>query len=217
MSITIVQKQIEADLQWREAELVSLKMLLAASPSGSERQRALLRACTAMLYAHYEGFCKFCWVLFQESVESRNHTREQLREALAISSLSKEFKRVKNEPNTSLWNFALNDFKILLAEKALFPEAVDTESNLWPDVSKSINERFCLKYANLTIYESLLKQLVGRRNKIAHGEKLEIANIVQFQELEHAATSVMHELAVEVLESLENNRYLSLPPAAVEI
>ena len=61
--------QIEADLKWREGELASLKLLAASADHGSDRQRAILRALWAMLYAHYEGFCLFCWDLMLSAIE----------------------------------------------------------------------------------------------------------------------------------------------------
>jgi len=51
--------ELEQDLNWREAELASLKVLVAEATAGTVSHQALLRALWAMLYAHYEGFCKF--------------------------------------------------------------------------------------------------------------------------------------------------------------
>jgi hypothetical protein len=56
-------KQIEEDLDWREAELASFKILISSAPKGSVRESALLRAIWALLYAHYEGFCNQTFLL----------------------------------------------------------------------------------------------------------------------------------------------------------
>ena len=54
-------QQLEEDLSWREGEIASLKLaIVAAVPS---RRAPLLRAAWALLYAHYEGFCRFAWAL----------------------------------------------------------------------------------------------------------------------------------------------------------
>jgi len=47
-----LSEQLEDDLSWREAELASLKVTLLEAPSGSVKQRTLLRAACALLYAH---------------------------------------------------------------------------------------------------------------------------------------------------------------------
>jgi MAE_28990/MAE_18760-like HEPN len=57
-----------------------------------------------------------------------------------------------------------------------------------------------------------LGQLVDRRNKIAHGEKLEIASLPQFVRFENAATLVMHDLAVAVVNCLDKKEYLQTLP-----
>lgn len=50
--------------------------------------------------------------------------------------------------------------------------------------------------------------MLGKRNGIAHGEKLEVDNLCQFQKLEHAAILVMHELAITVMDCIKNKSYL---------
>ena len=52
-------KQIEADLDWRESELAVLRKHLLSTTVGSTQETTFLRTNLAMLYAHYEGFCKF--------------------------------------------------------------------------------------------------------------------------------------------------------------
>jgi len=56
-------REIENDLRWREAELASLKAHAISTRSNDVAHKAALRAIWAMLYAHYEGFTKFCWEL----------------------------------------------------------------------------------------------------------------------------------------------------------
>lgn len=58
MSVDVV---LERDLKWREAELASLKRLAITSSTETVAYQGLLRALWALLYAHYEGFTKFCW------------------------------------------------------------------------------------------------------------------------------------------------------------
>ena len=203
------QEEIEQDLAWREAEMGSLKMLLASAVSGSDRQRALLRACSAMLYAHYEGFCKFCWTMMLDTIEAEAHMRKDLAECMAKRSMISVFRQLRGDTSDeSLWRFATSEFHDQLKQVAVFQDEVDTESNLWPRVSQKINDSVGLQCPLLSAHEDELRQLVGRRNKIAHGEKLEIANIQQFQKFENAAVLVMHELAIAVVECLEKKTYL---------
>jgi hypothetical protein len=55
--------------------------------------------------------------------------------------------------------------------------------------------------------EVLLKRLVAHRNDIAHGKKLIITDLNQFQRLEDAALIAMHDLALEVIEFISSKAY----------
>lgn len=117
------ESQIEQDLSWREAELASLKLLLVSTPKNSARHKALLRACCAQLYAHYEGFCKFCWTLMLEAITTHSHLRYELIEPLQKLSLNPAFKKLRGDTSdNNLYNFAHRSFQDLLREIATFPE-----------------------------------------------------------------------------------------------
>ena len=210
-------QEIENDLAWREAEMGALKLLLASAPAGSDRQRALLRACCAMVYAHYEGFCKFCWTLMLASIEAQSLLRQDLAEPLARRAMASVFRALRgNTSDIKLWEFGVKSFSAQLTQKAVFPDEIDTESNLWPAVATRINESVGLQCSLFDVHDAELRQLVGRRNKIAHGEKLEIANLEQLQKFEHAAVLAMHDLALAVVECLDKKSFLRpATPAAV--
>jgi hypothetical protein len=202
-------EQIEKDLAWREAEMGALKLLLASAPAGSDRHRALMRACCAMIYAHYEGFCKFCWTLMLDTIEKQSLARQDLVDPLARRAMAAVFRALRGDTSdVRLWDFATNTFATLLKERAAFPDEIDTESNLWPAVAKRINVSIGIECPMFDAHDAELRQLVGRRNKIAHGEKLEMANLAQLQKFEHAAVVAMHDLAIAVVDCLEKKTYL---------
>ena len=206
-------KEIEQDLAWRESELGVLKLLLATSPSGGARQRALLRACSAMLYAHYEGFCKFSWTLMLNTIDAEVHPRCDLAEPLAKRAMADVFKALRaNTSADNLWSFSTLDFQSELKLSASFSDEIDTKSNLWPDLARQINASVGLECPLFGLHSAELGRLVDRRNKIAHGEKLEIADIKQFQAFEHSVILVMHDLAVAIVKSLEEKTYLLHKP-----
>src|SRR6266403_2500607 len=121
--------QIESDLNWREGEIASLKLLAASFPTDSNRQRALLRALWTMLYAHYEGFCKFCWDLLLTAIETEGPARKELREPIAKFSLRKVFKTMRgNFSDEALWDFFHRDLAAHLAAPATFPIKLETQS-----------------------------------------------------------------------------------------
>jgi hypothetical protein len=93
-----IEQLIDSDLRWREAELVSMKALAwrAESDPGTPRHQALLRACWLLLYAHYEGFCKYSWDVYMEKLESMCIERRKLTDDLLCISSAKMLQRIKS-------------------------------------------------------------------------------------------------------------------------
>lgn len=207
MSIDLANA-LEEDLSWREHELASLKLTVIDSDPGSTRQLALLRALWALVYAHYEGFCKFAWDQYLEVIEELGPIRRDCSECVAQLSLAKEFKALKADLSPEgLWGFCTGRFATLMAEPAKFALRLETESNLWPSLLKENSSRVGLKLATLDANDMKLRSLVARRNEIAHGQKMTIASLSEYQPYEDAAVLVMHELAVAVIEAVEQRSF----------
>lgn len=204
-----IERQIETDLVWREQELVTLKLLAARESSDHVRHAAILRALVAMLYAHYEGFCRFCWELFLTAIKTNNpefrHLTEEMRQSFAEATL----KKMRNATSRELLEFLIcyDSFLRLRISELDLPK-IDTESNLWPSLVQSINAGLGLKCELLANYTEELRALVGRRNGIAHGEKLTVPTLSKYAELEKGTLLVMHELAIAVLEALNGRLYI---------
>lgn len=206
-----IAEDLEDDLRWREEELASLRVLAMSSGSSAPRQQALLRALCALLYAHYEGFCRFAWDYYLEELEKRGVVRSQCRPEVIILSLRKQFKGVQGDlsPN-GLWSFFQNELPALLEEHLTFPMKLETESNLWPNLLIRNSLAAGLPCPAAKAQSIKLKTLVSRRNQIAHGQKELIKSLAEYTAYEHAAVIVMHELAIAVLDALESQAYLAI-------
>ncbi len=124
-------KSLEEDLDWRQAELVSLKLLVADSAKGGTRERTLLRALWTLLYAHYEGFCKFAWDFYLDTLESAKCYRNTCSIPIARFSLATRFKQLRgNLTNESLWSAFTSEFDVWMKEMACFEQKLETDSNL---------------------------------------------------------------------------------------
>ena len=205
-------QQLEDDLKWREAELASLKEQVVISSKHSVRYQALLRAMLALLYAHYEGFCKFAWELYLDELQNSRIKRKDCKDSIAKLSLQKQFKRIRgNLSPENLWYFGETGFKSLLEENLDFPVKLETKSNLKPDLFKDNSRQAGLTCTLVDKHELKLKLLVTRRNEIAHGQKLTIKNLKTYEEYEDAAIEVMHELAIAIVDCLDKKLYLKNP------
>jgi len=200
---------LEEELNWREAELASLKLLVLEAAPKSVRQSSLLRALWAMLYAHYEGFCKFTWDYYLENLEQLGISRESSCEPIARFSLAKKFRELRGDLRSNmLWSVYTRDFQAWMKEQLKFDLRLETDSNLWPNLLRVNSAEVDLPYKKVDEHELKLKTLVARRNEIAHGKKMVIASLEEYQPYEDAVILVMHELAVAVLECLEKKTYL---------
>lgn len=165
-----------------------------------------------MLYAHYEGFCKFAWNLYLEGIKQQNLNRNQCCEPIKIFSLKKKFKQVGgNLSSKFLWEFFSTELPKMLNEDLEFaPQEyqLETKSNLKPELLKSNLEEINLFCPIIDEHEVILKRLVEMRNSIAHGEKNLIQELSEYEKYEKAAFDVMYELGLTIIESLEGQKYL---------
>ncbi len=203
---------LEGDLRWREAELVSLKRLAIVHNDNDIVLRATLRACWALLYAHFEGFTKFCWELLLDHVQSEGISVSQLSKDFQLLALEKLFRAIRgNSKSNSLWEFFNTSLPAELQNIAFFPTEcrLETESNLWPSVFERECARIGLKSTTLESSRVRLQALVSRRNDIAHGKNMTIKSVDEYSEYEHATLLVLHDLAVQVLNAIENKAYMT--------
>jgi hypothetical protein len=204
---------LENDLRWRESELVSLKRLAIVNRDNADIFISVLRACWALLYAHYEGFTKFCWELLLDQIQNEKIPIKDLSETYQILALEKEFRSLRGKiDSASIHRFVNIEFPGVVSEDANFPEEcrLQTESNLWPNVFERECARVGICCNELDSSRTRIKTLVARRNEIAHGKKMTIDTIEEYTEYESATLVVLHDLAVQVFESLENRKYMRI-------
>jgi hypothetical protein len=203
--------EIEEDLKWREAELGSLKLAAASAPPKSDRQRALLRALWTMLYAHYEGFFKFCWDLLLNEIEKDGCLRDKAIMPVAVLSLSKAFQELRGDTSAAaIWTFVHTRLPEAMKQPVAFANRLETKSNLWANLAKENSASVGLPTTQIEVNGPQINAIVGRRNEIAHGKKLIVESLDDYSVYEQAAMVVMHELAVAVVDQLDT-RSFALP------
>ena len=203
------EHQLEHDLNWREGELASLKVLAAEASPGTARHRALLRSLWAMLYAHYEGFCKFAWDTYLDHLQVSAPLRRDCVESIARYSLAESFRSLRGDLSLQgMWNYCSTTYAALMSTPVTFGIRLETNSNLWPHLCRENSAAVSLPHATVDEHWSKLRALVSRRNDIAHGQPMVIRTIDEYQEYESAAFEVMYELALGIVDCLSNRTYL---------
>jgi len=168
------QDRLDSELAWRIQEFSSLNS--AISTAGSVTDKALIRASTALIYAHWEGFIKNSSVLYVEFVNSRRLAYTQLSSVFAVIGLRNRIAAMLNDGPTKSQE-AFDFVKNQLSNRAQFDpqSAINTESNLSSSVFKKILETIGLEVTPYEGYSNFIdKSLLKKRNSIAHGNYEEL-------------------------------------------
>ncbi|QHA80253.1 hypothetical protein E3Z27_00430 [Pseudomonas mediterranea] len=199
---------LETDLNWRESELASFKISILSAGRKTVRESALLRGAWAILYSHYEGFCKFAWDSYLDELEKMQLPRSEFCSDMAALSLRKNFKKMRGAlSDKDLWDFGQSKFAEMQTGIATFDEKLETDSNLWPNLYRDNAKALGVSPTYIDTYATEIKTLVARRNDIAHGQKMTVKDIQEYQEYENAALLVMHDLALCLIEAFESGAY----------
>ncbi|WP_065327179.1 MAE_28990/MAE_18760 family HEPN-like nuclease [Tritonibacter mobilis] len=199
-------ESLTTDLDWRESELGSLRILLSRNDISKKQKEVLLRAAWAMLYAHYEGFSKFCLTVFYDEASKRMSDCEALPPRTKALALDKQLKRLKSLPSLEMLYEMEAITDQVKALKPDFPE-VDTKSNLWPSVMNDLLLDADIIIDALSLHSAKLKTLVARRNGIAHGQKNFIDEVDYYFTYENAVYDVLYHLAYSVDDRLTKAPY----------
>lgn len=198
---------ITNDLDWREAEIASMRVVLSLNELTPIQKQTLLRAAWALLYAHYEGFCKNTLATYYDFISTSGIVCENLPQKIQLFALRKKLTHIRNLQDHDLVPEIINFKTSYLSNSPDFPD-VDTQSNLWPNLLIALMETADLDTSIVSENEIKLKTLVSRRNKIAHGENNIIQEIEYYRTFENAVYNVMYDLAIQV------DKRLSQPPFA---
>jgi len=218
------EQQIEDDLSWRMEELATLKVQVLAQRKDSQAYRSLLRALFIMLYAHYEGFCRFVLSVYLDRIEKSRVSRRDCLDVIAKFSLRREVRVANTSQSISdVYDFVVLSMEKMLAQVVVFEVDNKTseykllgESNLYPSM---LLENCCclgLPHIEISSNETRLRALVSRRNDIAHGRQKTIRDLSEYQEFENAAYRVMLELAISVNGSIDEFKFMK-PVSEYEI
>lgn len=196
-------QEIERDLDWREAELGILKILLANESIGEREKLVLYRAAWALLYAHYEGFCKFALTVYYDTIQKSGKCHEELPKSIQALALDREVNVLRNLPTVDFLSRIMSFDTEIMKKTAKFPD-VDTESNLWPKTLLSLLDHAEIDLPTLNSSNRSLATLVSRRNKIAHGERDIIPEYGYYAQYDEVVRNVMYDLAITIDDKLKS-------------
>lgn len=200
---------IDEELNWRDKELALAKMQFAAAPKDSELRKYLAKVLVLISYAHYEGFVKYCWDRYINHIKAKNLKIKQLETKIRQIALQEHFSEVKKSWNIQDFISHLENHQAILDSIANKIEPLETNSNLWPNLLKDNNEKISIILSTLDPNIAKVKKLVGLRNNLAHGEKIQLTNEDEILDLAEAAGEVMIDLALQIEEAIRIQKFLN--------
>jgi hypothetical protein len=169
-----LQTALDEEIAWRVKEIADMK--LAAKKNDGLSEGTLIRAGVALLYAHWEGFVRSAATTYVNFVDNQGRTYGDLQTCFAVLGISKQLTELVNARKPRV-RIAAVDFirQCSTTRSQLQKFTVDTKSNLRAVVFENIASSIGIK---IQPYESRFKlmdeSLLSRRNKIAHGEYLDL-------------------------------------------
>lgn len=224
MSTTLAQlfaKELEQDLDWRLSELAVLKIQAAQAAARTTLHGGLLRALVALLYAHYEGFCKQALRGYMELLVRHAVQRQALADNIKLLSLSHIFRKFHSDLSApSCWKFFQNTLPTELVSPVSFALdkngefLLEGDSNMYPALLSSNLDNLNVPKSFVDNNAIRLKTLVDQRNGIAHGRKLTVSSLADYEAFEKVVSDVMYELAYCLVDAAEKKTYLLSPPTS---
>jgi MAE_28990/MAE_18760-like HEPN len=225
MNLAELRAELEADRAWREEEIRSFQNR-GASIIDAEGQKRYRRALVLLLYAHYEGFCRFAFVLYVSAINRSGISCGEACHAIAAASLADLFRNLRNpQMKTDLFRRELPDDAKLhqFAREREFVErtsevkmrpvnipdhVVDTESNLTPVVLKKNLFRLGLPHDQFQAHDDEINKLLRIRNGISHGSLREGVEQELYEQLRTATFTIMSGLGAGIMKALSDRAYM---------
>jgi len=184
-------------MAWR---LKEVKAFSVASKGNGPERRYFIRAGVALIYAHWEGFIKVSSEMYLKFVNSRGLKYSELKSCFSVFGLKSKLQSLA-ESRQSRANIDAFDFIVAEMDNTArlqLGSAINTESNLTSKVFINIATSIDIDVREyLSRFNLIDESLVRRRNKIAHGEFIEIGG-AEFVDLVDDVLKMMREYKTDL-------------------
>jgi MAE_28990/MAE_18760-like HEPN len=191
-----LNQRLTDELIWRKREIADLKALIDNRGFTASKHNTLLRSGVTILYAHWEGYIKIASKSYLEFVARQKLTYDELAINFIAIAMKVKLNEVTEASKATVFTEATRFILTQTNQRSSIPyeNVVATGSNLSSSILREIT---CLLGLEYTFYEThqviIDEQLLSRRNKIAHGERLEYLSLSrdEYQQLHEQILSMM--------------------------
>ncbi len=206
-TITDFQDAIDAEHAWRLKELANYVLTIRTKESPA--RRVLVRAGVPLVYAHWEGFVKCASLTYLKYVGDQRLRYADLSPCFVVFGVKRHLGHLVSSKKSRLNIQAVEFFTESMNERAnlVLAKAVNTESNL----SSSVFEDIALSLGidsepYRTKFNLIDESLLNRRNRIAHGEFLDI-EADEFRTLTDQVIGLMRCYKNDILNAASSSAY----------
>lgn len=170
-----LQDYLDKDFSWRLKELADVKSIVRESEQ--TRQKTAIRSAICLAYAHWEGFVKKSAEVYIKYVSNQRLTYEELSHCFLVIGAKRHIQNLSNTGSPKHAVQTVEFFRNELSNRAFLsiPKPVNTRSNLSSVVFEEIAVAIGVDPTGFSSrYNQIDTELLKRRNRIAHGEYLEL-------------------------------------------
>lgn len=213
-TIEDLQEAVDAEMAWRKHDLTAIKANINSSRAFAKD--SALRAGITLLYAHWEGAIKNIASYYLQYVSNLKLPYNKLMSNFLAISTKAEINSFTETNKVSLQTKVIDTVFAKYAIKSNIPytDVIKTNSNLNSNVFSEIMSTIGLKCDYYeTNYTLIDEVLLNMRNRIAHGQKLDILSLDEdrYNEIHDKILSLMVAFSNQVTNAAINKEYLNTP------
>lgn len=208
----LLQSKLDKNLSYRKQELTILKTEILKARG--KVLNTFLRAGMLLIYSHWEGFIKEASKEYLRFLNDQNILCSQMKDNFFVTSLKGNIIDVSKSRKTTkhyeLFNKIANSSTVIFKVNVDSNEKpiIETQSNLKWELFEEI-----LFIVGIDSFDSTNRQIVDtilldKRNKIAHGERIQLVKV--FDSEEHANDviqeySLLQDKIIDLIEQFKDN------------
>lgn len=191
---------------WRRKEIISLRLDIR---HGVNIHAGKCRALVCLLYAHWEGFVSVSAGLMLTLIGARRHSERDVNPALRAALWRARIHGLRDERTFVSLAELFMEMERQMPEQAKFGKSrIPTEANLSYRVFEGFQLSFGISPDPYLGYRNQIDTLLGDRNQIAHGERLELEFDVVAQRADDVL-ALMSQWVLDLRNSAQTYAYLS--------
>lgn len=199
--------ELDRGFAWRAKELTALRFVVETSPDSE--QPIMIRAATALVYAHWEGYIKDAGTRYLRFVAMRRLPYSELADHFAALGLRREASKLAYAQTPDECIQAYRELMARQNGQSSIPDAgvIDTGSNLNFKRFERILSILGIESAAYSTREAMIdERLLKTRNNIAHGEFVE-PDFDQYDEVHTSVVEILSAVRDQIADAVQDAAY----------